>query len=152
EEPSVAVVALTRLFEIDPHLVLPLAEGAMRNPDARVRQCGADACSRLPDAQRVAALARMLDDPHPAVRRAIRESLYGLGRRDELDGPIRSAAMEMLGGERWRGLEQAALLLAALDHKPAAGRLIELLAFDRAEVSVSAAWGLKKLAIPETLP
>src|SRR4029079_3987483 len=52
----------------------------------------------------------------------------------------------------WRGLEQAALLLGALDHKPAAGRLVELLEFDRPEVRITAAWGLKNLPLPETLP
>jgi hypothetical protein len=151
-EPAVAVMALTRLLEIDPHLVLSLAEQALQNPDAKVRQCGADAYVRVPDPQRVAVLARVLDDPHPGVRSSVRESLFELAGRRELDGPIRSAAMGVLAGKKWRGLEQAALLLAALDHKPAAGRLVELLDFDRAEVGVAAAWGLKRLAISETLP
>jgi hypothetical protein len=42
--------------------------------------------------------------------------------------------------------------MAQLDHKPAAGRLVELLTFDRPEVFVTAAWGLRHLAVPETLP
>jgi HEAT repeat protein len=151
-EPAVAFLALTRLIEIDPHLVLPLAEWSMQNADPKVRQCGADAYVLLPDPQRVAVLARLLDDPHPAVRGSVRDSLYRLAERPELDGPIRKAATDMLAGERWRGLEQAALLLAALDHKPAAARLVELLENDRPEVGIAAAWGLKKLAIPETLP
>jgi hypothetical protein len=58
----------------------------------------------------------------------------------------------VLGGREWRGLEQAAILLTHLDHKPAAGRLLELLRFPRGEVSVTAAWGLRRLAVPETLP
>jgi hypothetical protein len=151
-EPAVAVVALKRLLEIDPHLVLPLAEQALENPDAKVRQCGAEAYVRVPDSQRIARLARLLDDPHPGVRVSVRDSLYELAGRSELDGPIRMAAMDLLSGQKWRGLEQAALLLAALDHEPAAGRLVELLEFDRAEVSVAAAWSLKTLAVTETLP
>src|SRR5262245_7832650 len=151
-EPAVAVVALTRLFEIDPQLVLPLAERAMQNADAKVRQRGADAYVWLPDPQRVVVLAGLLDDPHPAVRGSVRDSLYELARRAELDGPIRRTATQMLGGQRWRGLEQAALLLGALDEKSVSGRLVELLEFDRPEVGVAAAWGLKNLAIPETLP
>jgi HEAT repeat protein len=58
----------------------------------------------------------------------------------------------VLGGRPWRGLEQAALLTARLDHKPAAGRLVELLTSDRPEVFVSAAWALWRLDVPDTLP
>src|SRR5262249_8328119 len=43
-------------------------------------------------------------------------------------------------------------LLTQLDHKPAAGRMVELLAFDRPEVFVPAAWGLRKLAVDDSLP
>ena len=57
----------------------------------------------------------------------------------------------MLASERWRGLEQATLLLVALDHKPAAERLVELLDFERPEVFVTAAWGLRRLAVPDAL-
>lgn len=152
EEPAVAVVALTRLIEIDPHLVLPVAEQSMQNADARVRQRGADAYVLLPDPNRVAVLARLLDDPHPAVRRSVCSSLLELTRRPELDGPIREAAVGMLAGDRWRGQEQAALLLGTLDHEPVAPRLQELLDSPRAEVEIAAAWALKSLAIPETLP
>lgn len=60
--------------------------------------------------------------------------------------------MAQLQTRQWRGLEQATLLLTQLDHKPAAGRLVELLTFDRPEVPLTAAWGLRKLAVPETLP
>jgi HEAT repeat protein len=151
-EPAVAVVALQRLIEIDPRLVLPLAERAMQSTDAKVRQRGADAYVLLPDPQRVGVLARLLDDPHPAVRGSVRESLFELSRRPELDEPVRQGATAMLAGDRWRGLEQAALLLGALDHKSAAARLVELLEFARPEVGIAAAWGLKKFAIPETLP
>src|SRR5262249_13087222 len=39
-----------------------------------------------------------------------------------------------------------------LDHKPAAGRFVELLGAGRQEVFVTVAWGLHKLDVPETLP
>jgi HEAT repeat protein len=58
----------------------------------------------------------------------------------------------MLGSTRWRALEQAAMVLTLLDFKPAAPRLIELLQFERPEVYIAAAWGLRRLAVPETLP
>ena len=65
------------------------------------------------------------------------------------------AAVIMQGarlGQHRRGLEQAALLLAKLDHKPAADRLVELLKDSRAEVAITAAWALRVLAEPKSLP
>ena len=151
-EPAVAVVALQRLNKIAPQRVLPLAADAMQSADPKVRQCGADACSLRPDPARVIAMSRLLDDPHPDVRRSVCAALYELARQPPLDTAVRQAATEMLAGNRWRGLEQASLLLGALDHKPAAERLIELLEFDRPEVGIAAAWALKKLSIEQTLP
>jgi HEAT repeat protein len=151
-EPAVAVIALDRLIEIDPHLVLPLAERSMQNADAKVRFAGARAYVLVPDPSRVVVLSRLLDDPHPDVRGYVRESMYQLADQAELEDTVRRSATEMLAGESWRGLEQAALVLTALDHKPAAPRFIELLEFPRAEVAITVAWGLKTLALPETLP
>jgi len=151
-EPAIAAVALARLIEIDPHLVLPLAAGAIRSTDAKIRQLGAHAYVLVPDPVRVVVLAGVLNDPHPGLRHAVREWLYELSLVPELDDPIRRSVTEILAGDDWRGLEQAALLLATLDHKPAAARLVELLDYRRAEVRVAAAWGAKMLAVPETLP
>ena len=49
-------------------------------------------------------------------------------------------------------LQQAALLLGKLVHKPAANRLVELLDSPRPEVMIGSAWGLRKLAEPATIP
>ena len=57
-----------------------------------------------------------------------------------------------MAGGNWRGLEQATILLAQLDHKPATKRLPQLLDFERPEVFVAAGWALRKLDVPETLP
>ena len=151
-EPTVASAALARLNEIDPSLVLPLAESAMSRPDPHVRQQGAAAYIQRPTPERMPSLARLLDDPHPQVRGEIREALFRLEQTAELSQPIRLAAMQELSREGWRGQEQAALLLAALDHKPAAGRLVELLESKRPEVMIATAWSLRRLEIQETLP
>lgn len=151
-EPSVAAAALARLLAIDPVLVLPLAEGAMRNADANVRQRGAEAYLVLPTPERVEFLAGLLDDPHPVVRGKIREAFFEFARNPDLESAVRTSTVRILGQDGWRGQEQAILLLAALDHKAAAGRFIQLLEAERGEVLVTAAWGLRKLAIPETLP
>jgi HEAT repeat protein len=124
----------------------------MRNADVNVRRQGAAACVLRPTPARVTALARLLDDLHPALRGQVRDDLFRLAMVAEQDESVRTAAAEMLAGESWRGQEQAALLLAALDHKPAAPRLVELLESKRPEVMVATAWGLRRLALPETLP
>jgi HEAT repeat protein len=151
-EPAVAIVALTRLIEVAPQNVVPIAETAMQNADPLVRKRGAEAYVLFPDPRRVAVLARLLDDPHPGVREAVREWLIELQRRPELADQVLSSATEMLSGESWRGLEQAALILGALDYRPAAPRLVMLLESTRPEVGIASAWALKRLALPDTLP
>jgi hypothetical protein len=151
-EPAIAAIALGRLIEIDPHLALPLAAGAIQNADAKVRRHGARTYMLLPNPDRIGVLAGMLNDPHPELRSSVREWLYELARVPELDESVRRFTTAILAADDWRGLEQAALLLAALDHKPAAPRLVELVDYRRPEVRIAAAWGAKTLAVPETLP
>jgi hypothetical protein len=151
-EPSVMAAALTQLHAIDVELVLPLAEEAIASSDANVRRQGAAAYVLRPMPERVTALARLLDDPHPDLRRQVCGDLFRLAKSAELDASVRGGATAALAGESWRGQEQGALLLASLDHKGAAPRLVELLESTRPEVMVAAAWGLRKLAIPETVP
>ncbi len=60
--------------------------------------------------------------------------------------------MQVLAGDSWQGQEQAALLLGALEHQPAADRLVELLESPRPEVGIATAWALRKVAVQETIP
>src|SRR5262249_23995857 len=91
---------------------------------------------------------------HADVRDKAGRALVELAARKEFGDAVLS--VEPVGavpaGRSWRGLEQSAILLAQLGHEPAAGRLVELLEFDGPEVFVAAAWALRKLAVPETLP
>lgn len=151
-EPAVMVAAMTRLLEIEPDLMLPLAESTLTNADPKVRQAGVDTYAIRPSPERMIALAKLLDDVTPTVRGNVRDALFRLAATPELNDSIRSSAMKQLAAESWRGQEQAALLLGALDHEPAAARLIELLEAKRSEVMVTAAWALRKLELPETLP
>lgn len=151
-EPTVAEQALGYLYAIDPELVIPLAAEAMQNEDPKVRRRGADAYVALATPDRAIALCQLLDDVHPEIRGSIRDDLLLLAERPELDDAIRDNALDVLSRESWRGQEQAALLLGALDHKPSASRLIELLKSTRPEVMIASAWSLRMLAVPETLP
>ncbi|HTI49914.1 MAG TPA: HEAT repeat domain-containing protein, partial [Planctomycetaceae bacterium] len=151
-EPSLAVAALNRLNEIDPELVLPLAEEAMQNADPHVRAAGANAYLDRPSPERVKRLARLLDDDHPAVRKRVAEGLYRLAEKPELGEVLRAESMQVLAGDRWQGQVQATLVLGMRDHKPAADRLVQLLEVSRPDVMIHAAWGLRKLAEPHTIP
>lgn len=150
-EPSVGAIALRRLLEIDPSLVLPVAGQVVASGDANVRRLGAEALVAWHTPEAVEQLGPMLDDVHPDVRTYVRRSLLEMATDERLTEPVIREAVEMLSTDRWRGLEQATLALAALDYKPAADRLVELLEFERPEVFVTAAWGLRRLAVPSTL-
>ena len=151
-EPSLSAAALQRLNDIDPALVLPLAAQGIKNADANVRWQAARSYVSLPTPERIGPLAGLLDDPHPALRRQICDDLNRLAGNPELNERIRSSATEVLNGPSWRGQEQSALLLGQLEHQPVSRRLVELLNSDRKEVMVSAAWGLRKVADPQTAP
>ena len=151
-QPSVATAALSRLNAIDSTLVLPLAEKSMQSADSGVRREGVIAFAAHPTAERIKTLGKLLDDPHPGVRAMVREDFRQLAADPRWNDVVRQTALEALAAESWRGQEQAALLLAALDHKPAAPRLVKLLDSPRGEVMIASAWALKKVAVPETLP
>lgn len=151
-EPSVAWQALARLRQIDPALVLPLAENAMRHADANVRREGIETYLTLPTPERIAFVGRLLDDPHPALRGRIRDEFVVLAKQPDLDGPIRAVSRQVLAADGWRGQEQSLLVLATLDDETSAPRALELLRSPRDEVLVTAAWGLRRLAVADTLP
>jgi HEAT repeat protein len=151
-DPAAAVVALDGLLDIDPGMVLSILPKVIASPDPAVRSRAVEAHRRRATADHVPLIAELLDDPHPQVRVGARKALLEVAGRPEYREGVLARAMALLATDRWRALEQATLLLAVLDHKPASGRFVELLRFDRPEVFVAAAWGLRKLAVPDTLP
>jgi HEAT repeat protein len=151
-EPTVAAVAVARLLEIDPELLVPTVEHLLASPDANLRGFGVEVLFRRPTQKHVRLLGDQLDDPHPSVRVKARHSLEALGAKEEWHKRVLAEGERMLASEKWRGVEQAAILLTQLDHKPAAQSFVKLLTFDRPEVFVTAAWGLRRLAVPETVP
>ena len=151
-EPAVASIALGRLIDIDPKLVLSQIGALLASPDPELRQHAVEALYRAPTAERVHELAGRLQDVHPSVRIKARQHLLKLAEQKPLRRPVLEAAGKVLAAGSWQGLEQAAILLTQLEHRPAAKRLVELLNADRPEVFVTAAWGLRKLAVPDTYP
>ncbi len=149
-EPSVAVVALTRLVELDPAHVEPILASALGSTDANARGLGVEVLFRRPSDSHIQQLGERLSDAHPDVHSQARRALR------ELAGKFRTAVLaeceRALAGADWRGREQAAILYAQLDHKPAALKLTAVLSDERPEAAIAAAWGLRVLAVPETLP
>jgi HEAT repeat protein len=148
----IAAAALKRLNAIDSDLVVPFAENAMKHPDQHVREEGVASYLRRPTPDRIKILGERLSDDHPAIRKQVSEGLFELSMKPEFEETIRAVGMVVLQGDRWQGQSEAAMLLGALDHKPAADRLVELLHSTRPEVMVSTAWALRKLAEPRTGP
>jgi HEAT repeat protein len=151
-EPTVAALAVARLLEIDPGLVVPLLERLLADADARLRSLAVEVLRRRPTEKHIHVLADRLNDPDPEVRTRARQSLNEIAADKRFRAQVIDQATQVLAGQDWRGLEQAAVLLTQLDHKPAASRLVELLTSDRQEVAITAAWGLRRLAVADTLP
>lgn len=151
-EPAVATAALARLRQIDVQRAIALAEGTLTSPDAGLRRLGVELLVQRGDMASITSLGPLLDDRNPGIRRYIAAHFVEFAARDELRAEVLQQATTMLGTDRWRGLEQAALVLGALDHEPAQARLIELLPHPRGEAAVAAAWALRKLRVAETLP
>jgi hypothetical protein len=151
-DAAAAAVALDGLLDHDPRRVLPLLPRLIASADPAVRAKAVEAHRRSPQPDDIRLVADLMDDPHPQVRVSARKALLEVARGADHGDAVRREAARLLATDRWRALEQATILLALLDHKAAAPRFVELLRFQRPEVFVAAAWGLRKLAVEETLP
>jgi HEAT repeat protein len=148
----VALVALQCLTEIDRTLVVPFLKDLLANPDPDLRLLAVDVLFHEPTLEHIPLLGVRLRDPHPDVRMKARQSLRELGMKPAWHSAVVEQALRILGEKQWQGLEQAIILLAELDHKAAAQSFVGLLTFERPEVFIAAAWGLRRLAVPQTLP
>jgi hypothetical protein len=150
-EAAVAAAAVARLLEIDAGLLTDKSEYLMAHSDAKLRRYAVEVLARFPSAANVRRLGDRLGDSHTEVRRHARRALHESAAKKELLTAVIAEGERMLASDRWQALEQAIILLAQLQHKAVASRLMELLSYDRPEVCLTAAWGLRKLAVPETL-
>jgi HEAT repeat protein len=151
-ESAVVASAAGRLVQLDPDLLVPLLPKLLANQDAKVRLEAIRVLALRPTDAHLTLLVDRLDDLHADVRREARQLLHDLAVKNDLKHKVIEQAIRMLKDGQWRALEQATILLTVLDHKPAASRLVELLPHPRGEVFLNAAWGLRKLAVPESLP
>jgi len=151
DESSVAAIALNRLLKIDLDLIVPLAESALATGDVNVRWPVAKTLVARPTATSLALLGDLMADPHPRLRAFVTDSLCELAQSSELLPQVVEQGERMLQDDRWQALEQALRLLGKLDREDQSDRFLELIEHQRTEVYVTAAWGLRHLAVNGTL-
>ncbi|MCA9142929.1 MAG: hypothetical protein KDB05_09090 [Planctomycetales bacterium] len=151
---SVAVsgLALRVLFEIDPKLIYDESSSAIHSTDANIRRLGCQALVHRADIDSVALLGPLLNDLDPSLRRDVADWLLALSKQADLRESVIQTAVDVVARDEWRALEQGLIVVAMLDYEPAAPRLLELLSHRRPEVLVTAAWGLRKMAVADALP
>lgn len=151
-EPAVAAAAIASLWAAGRQHALPFAAPNIAAPDANLRRLAAELLCEEGGAESITRLGPMLDDRNPAIRRFVASRFVRFA--NQTDATLRKAVVEqataMLAGDRWRGLEQAALVLGSLDHEPAADRLVALLTNGRGEVRVASGWALRRLKVEAT--
>ena len=152
DEAGVAGVAVERLLEIDPKLALPGLSKVLANSEPETRRLGVEVMVRFPVVEHIGTLSKLLADTHPLVRNGARRALQGYAGSAALRSAVQVQLIKTLDLADWRGQEQAALLAGQLKHKPAAEKLVELLASQRPEVFTAAAWALREIAVAESLP
>jgi HEAT repeat protein len=151
-EPAIAAMALSQLLSIDAALAAPLNEQLVAHRDTKIRLLAVALLDRQETPVATKLLGPLLDDIHPGVRVGAREALIRLASLPALNDVVRATAVEVLQGDKVRGLEQAAVTLGALDHETSAPRLVALLDHREPRVFITAAWALRKLAVPATAP
>jgi HEAT repeat protein len=152
KEPVVATSAAEGLLGLDSKHLLPLINPLLAHPDPNMRSIGVEVIRKEPTLDRITLLANRLEDVHQGVRSKTRKSLEELAGKKEWQERVIREGTKHLGRNPWQSQEQSIILLTHLNYKPAVDRMVELLKSTQSEVFVTAAWGLRKLAVPETLP
>jgi HEAT repeat protein len=150
-EPAVAAQAMQRLLEIAPQRLIARAERSLAHSDARIRYITLAALATGPSPQSIAQIAPRLDDHVVENRVLARRTLLKMAADESLHAAVVEHTTGVLKANAWRGDEQAILILTTLQQRQVGQRLMELLDHSRPEVFVTAAWGLRKLAVPELI-
>lgn len=143
--------AWTRLLQCEVPELASLAPQAIQHSDPEVRRNAIKTLTKFPTDDGIALLGIALNDRHPDICRAARQTLLILSRDESLISSVRQAGLAAIARSSWREQEQAVVLLAMLDQSDAADRMLQLVNSPRAEVAIAAAWGLRKLNVMETL-
>lgn len=148
DSAAVAGAAWQRMVAIDSSNAIPYLERCAKSQDPIVGLSMVSTCVENANPELVDRLGDMLGNRHPDVRVAARNSLRRLAKADRsFDQQIRSIGQAAIQGSprEFRKIEQAVILLTELNHKPAAGQIVELLSHEKPQVYVTAAWSLRSL-------
>lgn len=151
ESTTVRGAALRRLFEIDPKNVIEFIASAIKSKDVNIRRVGCETLVYQASIESVVLLTPLLDDTNPTLRRHVADSLVQLAEQESLRDAVIHNSSDVILNESWRGIEQSIIVLGTLDYEPVSPRLLELLTHFRPEVRVATAWGLRRIAVKETL-
>jgi HEAT repeat protein len=150
--PSPLIVAAVwpQVLKSNPAALVSIADARIADPDAKVRAVAIQALATAPTESRITAIGDRLGDRHESVRAVARDALISLAKAKKFDAEIRQLGETQLQKQDWRAQEQAIIVLASLDHEPAAPKFLELLEHKDDEVAIAAAWGLRMVANKET--
>ena len=146
-----AVIAVEGLFAIDPAHLSDLTDELLRHKDVSIRRVAARVLVSAPNADNILALTTLLSDVNPSLRVWTAERLVEFGQQQQWNDIVIGETASLIESASWRGIEQAVVVLTRLDHKPIALQLVSLLDHERPEVSITAAWALREIQVPETL-
>lgn len=154
KRPLVVAAVWPRLLKTKPAALVSLAEQRISDLDSQVRLLSVEVLTALPSVLRIDLIASRLGDRNQLVRAAARDALILLaGTPDKpFKDPVVRASESLLHKNDWRAQEQAVIVLAKLDHDPAASKIVPLLKHNDAEVAVAAAWGLRVIANASSYP
>jgi HEAT repeat protein len=142
-QATVAGQAMRQLLSQKPLAVAACQAKVLASPDANVRLLAVKAVGVQKSPACIIALAPLLDDVNPNVRRQVRDQFLEQAKDPGLKATIIAQADKVLNLDSWRGQEQAALILGKLQNKPSIDRLIELVDSPRYETAVASATALR---------
>jgi hypothetical protein len=128
-----------------------LAERMLKHSDSSMRLLAANVLHAYDDADSLRLQAQLLSDRNMTNRRTIRDHLINKAASAELLPVVDEILTQHLTGEAFEGIEQAILVVVALDEKERCPQLLLLLDHPRPEVNIRAAWALQAIAVEEAI-
>jgi len=165
-------LAVRRMGERTPTLLLPYVDKLIRSEDSRERRLAVEALGQSRDEASIAKLASMLRDPTHVVRAQVRDHLFIAAEDPTLGVNVRSSLMKLIASTPPNnpsigriapvrssrsmvdaiGAAEAMLMLGKLKHGPAAQDMVRLMSSSSPLERVSAVVAMRYLGDPSVLP
>lgn len=156
EITAIGLISLNSIYRIDRNELKTHLESMQASTDVGIRRLAANWHTAQENDASIDVLLSMLNDDNPDLRNTIRRELTKFVKaekfKDQILTECSSIAQTASDSTHWQAIEQALFIVTAADYKPAALKLPDRLKSERAEVSVTSAWALSRLLVPETFP